>query len=156
MVSCVPVQMMTSQLSSLLYNQMKVFVFICLSFIKVYMSLCLCLPNRWDELHEQGPWLRPYLQRGSRQRRGVVRVPPRLWAGQKPERLYMYVSHLTPVLTHFPRLTHTCPSKWLCFRWTFSAWFMFQAYITLNVDVFTILHVVKCIFAEHFLSSVNR
>jgi len=60
--------------------------------------LCPCPFNRRDELHEQGPRLCPHLQGGTRQRRGVVRVPSWVWAGQEPETLHMYVSHLNTLL----------------------------------------------------------
>lgn len=70
-------------------------------------SSCVCLLPRWDELHEQGPRLRPHLQRGSRKRRGVMRVPSGFRTGQKPERLYTYVSHLSAVPLTMPALTHT-------------------------------------------------
>lgn len=40
------------------------------------VPLTLCPLHRRDELHEQGPRLRPHLQRSSGQRRRVVRVPP--------------------------------------------------------------------------------
>lgn len=52
-------------------------------------------PPRWNELHEQGPRLRPHLQGSSGERRRVVWMPSWLWAGQKSEGLHMYVSHLT-------------------------------------------------------------
>lgn len=77
-----------------------------LSYIALTSS-CVCLLHRWDELHEQGPRLRPHLQRGSGKRRSVVRVPSGFWTGQKPERLYMYVSHVTAVPLTTPPLTHT-------------------------------------------------
>lgn len=77
-----------------------------LSYIALTSS-CVCLLHRWDELHEQGPRLRPHLQRGSRKRRSVVRVPSGFRTGQKPERLHTYVSHLTAVPLTMPTLTHT-------------------------------------------------
>lgn len=66
-------------------------------------------PPRWNELHEQGPWLRPHLQGSSRERWRVVWMPSWLWAGQESERLHMYVSHLA--FTYPDRHTQ-CP--WHC------------------------------------------
>lgn len=76
-------------------------------FLKLSLSLCLVPLHRWNELHEQRPRLCSHLQRSSRQRWCVMRVPSWFWAGQQPERLYMYVSYLVPVPSHWHTHTHT-------------------------------------------------